>query len=254
MSVGTGVLARIGATGIVPVVRAPSHEMALRAVDAIVAGGIDVIELTMTVPGAVSLIGELTRRFGDSVLVGAGTVIDAETARACVSEGAAFVVSPIVDVPTIAGCRNQGVPAIPGALTPTEIVSAERAGAEVIKVFPCGALGGPSYLRSLLAPLPHLRLIPTGGVSLKNVGDFVRAGAFAVGVGADLVDIAQLRDGRADAVTRVAQKLSRRDRAGSRGAGLTAPVAQAVWSSGIRDVSHCATGCGRRVLVRPLDT
>jgi 2-dehydro-3-deoxyphosphogluconate aldolase/(4S)-4-hydroxy-2-oxoglutarate aldolase len=198
-------LDKIDATGIVPVVRAPSGEIAVRAVEALVAGGIDVVELTMTVPGAVELIGELTARFGDRVLVGAGTVLDAEIARACIRAGAAFVVSPILETAVIATCRAEGVPAIPGALTPTEVIGASRAGAEVIKVFPCGALGGPSYVRSLLAPFPGLKLLPTGGVSLKNAGDFVRAGAFAVGVGADLVDVAELREGGADAVTEAAR-------------------------------------------------
>jgi 2-dehydro-3-deoxyphosphogluconate aldolase/(4S)-4-hydroxy-2-oxoglutarate aldolase len=198
-------LERIAATGVVPVVRAPSADLAVQAIDAIRAGGIDVIELTMTVPGAVPLIRELTARFGDEIVVGAGTVLDAETARACLMSGAAFVVSPILDVATIECCRALGVPVIPGALTPTEIVRAARAAGDVVKVFPCGALGGASYLRSLLAPLPNLKLIPTGGVSLKNAGEFLKAGAFAIGVGADLVDVAKIRDGQAGEVTRAAR-------------------------------------------------
>jgi 2-dehydro-3-deoxyphosphogluconate aldolase / (4S)-4-hydroxy-2-oxoglutarate aldolase len=198
-------LDRIAAAGIVPVVRAPSAALARQAVEAIRAGGIDVIELTMTVPGAVPLIRELTSRFGDEIVVGAGTVLDAETARACMMSGAAFVVSPILDVAVVECCRALGVPVIPGALTPTEIVRAARAAGDVVKVFPSGALGGPTYLRSILAPLPNLKLIPTGGVSLQNAGEFLRAGAFAIGVGADLVDIAKIRDGQADDVTRMAR-------------------------------------------------
>jgi 2-dehydro-3-deoxyphosphogluconate aldolase/(4S)-4-hydroxy-2-oxoglutarate aldolase len=198
-------LDRIAAAGIVPVVRAPSAALAREAVEAIRAGGIDVIELTMTVPGAVPLIRELTSRFGDEIVVGAGTVLDAETARACMMSGAAFVVSPILDVAVVECCRALGVPVIPGALTPTEIVRAARAAGDVVKVFPSGALGGPTYLRSILAPLPGLKLIPTGGVSLQNAGEFLRAGAFAIGVGADLVDIAKIRDGQADDVTRMAR-------------------------------------------------
>jgi 2-dehydro-3-deoxyphosphogluconate aldolase/(4S)-4-hydroxy-2-oxoglutarate aldolase len=203
--VGKSALDRIAATGIVPVVRAPSAELAVQAVEAIRAGGIDVIELTMTVPGAVRLIRELTSRFGDDVVVGAGTVLDAETARACMMSGAAFVVSPILDVAMVECCRALGVPVIPGALTPTEIVRAAHAAGDVVKVFPCGALGGPGYLRSLLAPLPSLKLIPTGGVSIQNAGEFLRAGAFAIGVGADLVDITKIQEGRADEVTRAAR-------------------------------------------------
>ena len=198
-------LDRIAATGIVPVVRAPSADLAVQAIDAIRAGGIDVIELTMTVPGAVPLIRELTTRFGDAVVVGAGTVLDVETARACLMSGAAFVVSPVLDVAMVECCRALGVPVIPGALTPTEIVRAARAAGDVVKVFPCGALGGPAYLRSLLAPLPNLKLIPTGGVSLKNAGEFFQAGAFAIGVGADLVDIGKIRDGQAGDVTLAAR-------------------------------------------------
>jgi 2-dehydro-3-deoxyphosphogluconate aldolase / (4S)-4-hydroxy-2-oxoglutarate aldolase len=204
--VGNRVLDRIVTLGLIPVVRAPSSDLASRAVEAILAGGVDVIELTMTVPGAVALIHELRGRFGDDVAIGAGTVLDAETARACMIAGAAFVVSPILDGATVACGRTHGVPVIPGALTPTEVVRAAQAGADLIKVFPCGALGGASYVRSLKAPLPHLNLVPTGGVSLKTVGDFIRAGASAVGVGADLVDIDQIRDGHHQAVTENARR------------------------------------------------
>jgi 2-dehydro-3-deoxyphosphogluconate aldolase/(4S)-4-hydroxy-2-oxoglutarate aldolase len=200
------IIDRIVATGIIPVVRAPSAELAGRAVDAIRAGGIDVIELTMTVPSAVSLIQSLVSRYGNEVVVGAGTVLDAETARACMLAGATFIVSPIVEERTIACCRTHGVPVLPGALTPTEIVNAARAGADLVKVFPCGAVGGASYIRSIKAPLPHIHLVPTGGVTVQTAGDFIRAGASAIGVGADLVDIAKLRDGHADAITEAAKR------------------------------------------------
>ena len=194
-------LSRVLAGGIIPVIRAPSADLALKAVEAICAGGIDVVELTMTVPGAVALIEELKSRFGDDVMVGAGTVLDADTARACVEAGAEFVVCPIVDRPTVVFCRARGVPVMPGALTPTEIVEATRAGADIVKIFPCGAVGGASYIRSLKAPFPNVRFVPTGGVSIQNVGDFIRAGASAVGVGADLVDIGRIVEGQAAAVT-----------------------------------------------------
>ncbi len=199
-------LSRILETGIVPVVRAASGEEALGVIDAIKAGGIDVIELTMTVPGAVEVIRELARRYGESVVLGAGTVLDAETARACMLAGARFVVSPIVDLPTIACCRTYSVPVMPGALTPTEIVAAWRAGAALVKVFPCGAMGGASYVTSLKAPFPHIDLIPTGGVSLATVADFIHAGASALGAGADLVDLKKLRSGDAAAITEKAKQ------------------------------------------------
>jgi len=189
-------LARIRATGIIPVIRAPSADAALAAVEAIRAGGIDIIELTMTVPSAVKVIERVVERHGDTVVVGAGTVLDAETARACILAGAAFVVSPIVDAPTIRVCRTYGIPVMPGGLTPTEIVEAWRAGADLVKVFPCGSLGGASYIKALRAPLPQIELVPTGGVTLATVGDFIAAGAYAMGAGGDLVDLARL--GRGD--------------------------------------------------------
>jgi 2-dehydro-3-deoxyphosphogluconate aldolase/(4S)-4-hydroxy-2-oxoglutarate aldolase len=199
-------LQRIAATGIVPVVRAASGEEALAVVDAIRAGGIDVIELTMSVPGAVDVIRELARRYGDEVLLGAGTVLDAETARACMLAGARFVVSPIVDPGTLTCCRTYGIPAMAGALTPTEVVQAWRAGSDVVKVFPCSAVGGASYVRALKAPLPQIPLMPTGGVALANVGDFIQAGSFAVGAGADLVDVTRVRAGEPGAVTEKARQ------------------------------------------------
>jgi len=202
----TQAIKRICETGIVPVVRAPSGDDALRVIDAIRAGGIDVIELTMTVPGAVKLIEELAKRYGDQVVLGAGTVLDAATARACISAGANFVVSPMLDEGMIECCRTYGVPSLPGALTPTEIVRAARAGADLVKVFPCNAMGGASYIKSLKAPLPQVDLVPTGGVSLATVADFVRAGASAVGAGADLVDVAKVRDGNAGVVTENARR------------------------------------------------
>ena len=176
----------IARTKIVPVVRAASPESAMRMAGALVEGGVDVLEITMTVPGAIDAIRELARR--DGVLVGAGTVLDAATAEACVEAGARFVVSPALDVETIRACNRLGVAVAPGALTPTEVVAAHRAGGDVIKVFPCDALGGATYLRSLKAPLPHIPLMPTGGATLETIGDFLRAGAVAVGVGSALVD------------------------------------------------------------------
>ena len=181
------VVERIRRIGLVPVVRAASAQEALTAVDAIRAGGIPVLEITMTVPGAVGVIAELTKLYGDDVLVGAGTVLDPEMAKGCIDAGAKFVVSPALDIPTIEFCRKQNVPVFPGALTPTEVLAAWRAGANAVKIFPANAVGGAAYLKSLKAPLPQIELMPTGGVNLQTVAEFIAAGALALGVGADLM-------------------------------------------------------------------
>lgn len=195
------VTGRIRDVGILPVVRATSAAEAMMAVEAIRAGGIPILEITLTVPGAVEIIADLTRRLGDAALVGAGTVLDAGSAERCIDAGARFVVSPSLDLPTVELCRRRGVAVFPGALTPTEIVTAWRAGADAVKVFPANAVGGAAYVRSLKAPLPQIELIPTGGVSLGTVAQLIGAGALALGVGADLVDLAAIRRGDAEAVT-----------------------------------------------------
>jgi 2-dehydro-3-deoxyphosphogluconate aldolase / (4S)-4-hydroxy-2-oxoglutarate aldolase len=200
------VMARIRDVGIVPVIRAESADEAARVIDAIRAGGVSVLEITMTVPGAVGLIAEVARRVGNDVVVGAGTVLDAETARAVILAGARFVVSPALDLATIACCRRYGVPVAPGALTPTEVVAAWQAGADIVKVFPANAVGGASYIKALKAPLPQIELCPTGGVSLETAADFIKAGASALGVGNDLVDLKALRAGQAQAITEKAKR------------------------------------------------
>src|ERR1700682_5053543 len=202
----TDVIQRIKSIGLVPVVRVASADEALRAVDAIKKGGVSVLEITMTVPGAVGVIEEVAKRFGDDVVVGAGTVLNAETARSCILAGAQFVVSPSLNLDTIACCRRYGIAVLPGALTPTEVLQAWTAGADFVKVFPAGALGGASYLKALKGPLPQIELVPTGGVSLKTAADFIRAGASALGVGADLVDVKALREGKADVITERARQ------------------------------------------------
>ena len=189
---------RIIDIGILPVVRAASAAEAIAVGDALGDGGIRALEITMTVPGALQVIAEAVARYGDQFLIGAGTVLDQEQARACIDAGARFVVAPIVDVATIAVCRRAGIPVLPGALTPTEVVQAWRAGADFVKVFPCSAVGGASYLKALKAPLPDIPLVPTGGVTLDTVGAFFAAGASAVGVGGDLCDLQALRSGRRD--------------------------------------------------------
>ena len=200
------VIQKIRDIGVIPVVRATSADEAMRAIDAIREGGISVLEITMTVPGAVKLIKEVSSRYGNDVLVGAGTVLDPEIAEACVSSGAQFVVSPALNLETIACCRRLDVVVMPGALTPTEVVQAWNAGADFVKVFPAGAVGGASYLKALKAPLPQIELVPTGGVSLTTAGDFIRAGAAAIGVGTDLVDIKALREGQAALITERAKQ------------------------------------------------
>jgi len=200
-----GVVARIRELGVIPVIRARSAEEAGRAIEAIRAGGVDVLEITMTVPDAVALIREVAALHADA-LVGAGTVLDAETALACIQAGARFVVSPVLDRGTVDCCRRHGVAVLPGALTPTEVLAAWQAGADLVKVFPAGAVGGASYLRSLKAPLPQVPLVPTGGVSLETAASFIQAGAAALGVGADLVDLEALREGKASLISERARR------------------------------------------------
>jgi len=202
----TDVLQRIRDTGLIPVVRAESADQAMRAVAAIKAGGVGVLEVTMTVPGAIGVIEQLSKAFGAEALIGAGTVLDPETADKCIQAGAQFIVSPALNEETIAFCRSQDVAVFPGALTPTEVVRAWNAGADAVKVFPAGAVGGASYLKALKAPLPQIELVPTGGVSLKTAADFIKAGAMALGVGADLVGTKALREGNEALITERARQ------------------------------------------------
>jgi 2-dehydro-3-deoxyphosphogluconate aldolase / (4S)-4-hydroxy-2-oxoglutarate aldolase len=199
------VLSRLQETGLVPVLRAESVEKALALAEAVAAGGVTVLEVTMTVPGAVEVIARLVKERPE-ILVGAGTVLDAETARVCLLEGAQFVVSPALNLKTIAMCHRYSVAVLPGALTPTEVVTAWEAGADVVKVFPAGAMGGAKYLTTLKGPLPQIKMIPTGGVSLANAAEFLEAGAFALGVGSDLVDAKAMAAGKPEVVTETARK------------------------------------------------
>ena len=199
------VLSALRNIGLVPVLRAESAKQALALAAAIAAGGVTVLEVTMTVPGAIQVMRSLAEQRPD-ILIGAGTVLDPETARMCILEGAQFVVSPALNVKTIEMCHRYSVPVLPGALTPTEIVTAWQAGADVVKVFPASAMGGAKYLKTLKAPLPHIEMIPTGGVSLASAAEFLAAGAFALGVGADLVDAKAMADGKPEIVTESARK------------------------------------------------
>jgi 2-dehydro-3-deoxyphosphogluconate aldolase/(4S)-4-hydroxy-2-oxoglutarate aldolase len=200
------IVRRIGEVGIVPVVRASSVEEANRAVEAICAGGIPVVEITMTVPNAVSVIREVAQR-RDDVLIGAGTVTNAEQAESCLRAGAQFLVSPGLAVSVLTVARVNSKLAIPGALTPTELMNAQEQGVKLVKIFPCGSVGGPKYLKSLKGPFPQACLIPTGGVNASNAAEFIAAGAFALGVGADLVDATALREGNLEKITAAAQEL-----------------------------------------------
>jgi 2-dehydro-3-deoxyphosphogluconate aldolase/(4S)-4-hydroxy-2-oxoglutarate aldolase len=193
--------------GVVPVVRSPSAELAARAAEALLSGGIHVLEITMTVPGAVALIRELAERFRGRALVGAGTVLTAEQAAACIDAGARFIVSPGLDLPTIAAAHARDVAVMPGALTPTEVLAASKAGADLVKIFPCSALGGPKYLKLLRGPLPGVKLFPTGGVTVASAAEYIEAGATAIGVGSELVDIEALREGRDTVITECARQL-----------------------------------------------
>ncbi len=199
------VLQALKEIGLVPVLRADSVDKALALAEAIEAGGVNVLEVTMTVPGAIEVMKRLAKERPD-ILIGAGTVLDPETARMCILEGAQFVVSPALNLGTIEMCHRYSIAVLPGALTPTEIVTAWQAGADVVKVFPCSALGGAKYLTALKGPLPHIDLIPTGGVSLATAREFLEAGAFALGVGSDLVDAKAMAAGKPETVTETARK------------------------------------------------
>ncbi|MFY9528307.1 MAG: bifunctional 4-hydroxy-2-oxoglutarate aldolase/2-dehydro-3-deoxy-phosphogluconate aldolase [Candidatus Acidiferrales bacterium] len=201
------VLRQIGKIGIVPVVRAASLEEANRAVEAICAGGIPVVEITMTVPNAIAVIREVLRQYGNQVLTGAGTVLTGERAEECLDAGAEFVVSPGFSLPVLRAAKDRGKLCIPGALTPTEVMAVRSEGAEAVKIFPCGNVGGPKYIKALKAPFPEIKMIPTGGVNLSNATDYIAAGAFALGVGADLVDVAAIRNGNSRKIVDVARKL-----------------------------------------------
>jgi 2-dehydro-3-deoxyphosphogluconate aldolase / (4S)-4-hydroxy-2-oxoglutarate aldolase len=199
------VLKTLKEIGLVPVLRAESVEKALAVAEAIAAGGVTVLEITMTVPGAIKVMRTLAEKRPD-ILIGAGTVLDAETARMCILEGAKFVVSPALNVQTIEMCHRYSIAALPGALTPTEVVTAWQAGADVVKIFPASAMGGAKYLASLKAPLPQVEMIPTGGVSQTTAAEFLEAGAFALGVGADLVNTKAMAEGKPEIVTESAKK------------------------------------------------
>ena len=200
------VLAMTRAIGIIPVIRASSADIALRVIEALLSAGLPVAEVTMTVPNAIDAIDAASRRFGGDVLIAAGTVTDGATAQRAIDAGAEMIVSPCLVDEVIDVARRNDVAVMPGALTPTEILAAVKAGADLVKVFPASSVGGASYLRALRGPFPDLALVPTGGVTLDNVGEFFRAGAAAVGVGGELVSRELLDKGDYAAITAMAAR------------------------------------------------
>jgi 2-dehydro-3-deoxyphosphogluconate aldolase / (4S)-4-hydroxy-2-oxoglutarate aldolase len=197
---------RILEIGIIPVVRASSAAEAIAAVHAICLGGIPIVEITMTVPGAIETIRQVAKTLGDDVLVGAGTVLDADTARRCIDAGAEFIVGPGLDVATIELVAKAGKVMMAGTLTPSEVIAAWNAGSDFVKVFPCGQVGGPSYIKALRGPFPQISFVPTGGVNLKNAAEFIRAGSAALGVGGELVQVAALQSGHPEIITASARE------------------------------------------------
>jgi 2-dehydro-3-deoxyphosphogluconate aldolase/(4S)-4-hydroxy-2-oxoglutarate aldolase len=187
--------------GLIPVLRARNASQAHALVEAMMAGGVTVVEVTMTVPGAIDVLKGLKKEYGAKLLLGSGTVITADQAAATIDAGAEFVVSPSFHPEVVAKTRALGKLSIPGALTPTEVITAWNTGADYVKIFPCSAMGGASYLKSLLAPFPHLKLIPTGGVTLQTAESFLKAGARALGVGSDLVNLTAIDAGKPETIT-----------------------------------------------------
>jgi 2-dehydro-3-deoxyphosphogluconate aldolase / (4S)-4-hydroxy-2-oxoglutarate aldolase len=191
--------------GLIPVLRAKSAAQGHAVVEAMIAGGVTVVEVTMTVPGAIHLLKELKKEYGAKLLLGSGTVTTAAQAEATIEAGAEFVVSPSLHLEVVSATRSNGKLSIPGALTPTEAITAWEAGADYVKIFPCSAVGGASYIKALLAPFPHLKLIPTGGVTLQTAESFLSAGARALGIGSDLVNLAAVDAGHPETITEAAR-------------------------------------------------
>ena len=199
-------IALIREVGLVPIVRAPSPEDAFRAAEAIIEGGIGIAEITMTVPNAIRVMEQVAERYGDKVLLGAGTILDPESCRAALLAGAEFIVTPSLNRAVIEVARRYSKPCLPGALTPTEVVTAWEAGADLVKIFPCGPVGGPKYIKALKGPFLQIDFVPTGGVNLETTPEFIKAGAAAVAVGGELVDLKALREGKLDVITANARR------------------------------------------------
>lgn len=201
------ILQQIKRIAIVPVVRTKDADTAVRAVEAISEGGIPCAEITMTVSGAIKALERVADRFGDRLLLGAGTVLDPETARACMLAGANFFVTPALNVATIEVAKRYSKPIFPGALTPTEVLAAWQAGADGIKIFPASAVGGAKYIKALKGPFPEIEFVPTGGVNLETMSDFLEAGCCAVGVGSELIDVKTASEGKYEVFTERARQM-----------------------------------------------
>jgi len=197
---------RITQIGIVPVVRASSAEEARMAADAVCAGGIPIVEVTMTVPGAVEVIRELAKNSSGDVLIGAGTVLNADAARKCLDAGAQFLVSPGLNLPTVELAAREGKLIMAGALTPSEVMAAWEAGADFIKIFPCGQVGGAKYIKALKGPFPQIPFVPTGGVNLTTAAEFIQAGVAALGIGGELVTADALKAKKPELIVENARK------------------------------------------------
>lgn len=197
---------KIGEIGIIPVIRAQSFRVASLAVEAVCSGGIPIVEITMTVPNAVEVIRQVVSNYGKDILTGAGTVTHPDQARACIDAGAQFLVSPGLSTAVIRIAAAEKVLAIPGVFTPTEIMAAQESGINLVKLFPCGSAGGARHIKALRGPFPKLRMIPTGGVTLANVGEYIAAGSFALGVGSELVNEAALCDDKNEQVADCARQ------------------------------------------------
>ncbi len=200
------IVQKIAEIGLVPIVRTSSADAAVRAVEALYEGGLACAEVTMTVPGAIKALEKIADKLGDKIILGAGTVLDPETARICMLAGAEFFVTPTVRAATIEIAHRYDKAIMPGALTPTEVLTAWEAGADVVKVFPCGNVGGAKYIKALKGPLPHVQMAPTGGVNLDTVPDFLKAGAVACGVGSELIDGETIKAGKFEVFTERAKQ------------------------------------------------
>jgi 2-dehydro-3-deoxyphosphogluconate aldolase / (4S)-4-hydroxy-2-oxoglutarate aldolase len=198
-------LKRVLDSGLVAIIRSPSSDVLVDVAEALVAGGIDVMEVTFTVPNALEVLASVRKKLGDRILLGAGTVLDTETARAALLAGAEFIVTPTVNTRVIEMCRRYDKVIMPGGFTPTEVLTAWEAGADAVKVFPAD-IGGPAHLRALKGPFPQIRLLPTGGVNLETLGDFVKSGACAVGLGSALVEKAALEQRNMARITELARQ------------------------------------------------
>jgi 2-dehydro-3-deoxyphosphogluconate aldolase/(4S)-4-hydroxy-2-oxoglutarate aldolase len=197
------IVSQLTEAGVIAIVRTQSSEAVLPIAEALMAGGLNAIEITMTVPGAIEIIRQTRKHFGEKILLGAGTVLDVKTCQAVIEAGAEYIVTPITRTALVAAAHALDKPVCLGAYTPTEAQTAHEAGADFVKIFPADGLG-PNYVKNLKAPLPHLRIVPTGGVTPQNVGDWIRAGAAAVGVGSALVSAQILKDKNWAELTRLA--------------------------------------------------